>query len=183
MAVTGLKKPDEMELQAWLKSGVVLCNLANCLQPGLVAKVSEVQKPFKQMENISAYLEACREYGVPAQDNFLTVDLFEGKNMGAVVRNLHSLGRVAQAHGFQGPTLGTRLSTPNRRSFFTEQQAIAGRASNPGLGLVGATNPGLGLGGVAGRRDVAGPRDVRPVSAQSSSTLLSQSGRTRSGPC
>ena len=156
MAVTGLKKPDEMELQAWLKSGVVLCNLANCLKPGLVAKVSEVQKPFKQMENISAYLEACGEYGVPAQDNFLTVDLFEGKNMGAVVRNLHSLGRVAQAHGFQGPTLGTRLSTPNRRSF-TEQQAIAGR-------------------------DAAGPRDVRPVSAQSSSTLLSQSGRTRSGP-
>ena len=108
-----------------------------------------------------------------AGQNFLTVDLFEGKNMGAVVRNLHSLGRVAQAHGFQGPTLGTRLSTPNRRSFFTEQQAIAGRASNPGLGLVGATNPGLDLGGVAGRRDVAGPRDVRPVSAQSSSTLLS----------
>ena len=33
MAVTGLKKPDEMELQAWLKSGVVLCNLANCLKP------------------------------------------------------------------------------------------------------------------------------------------------------
>ena len=32
MAVTGLKKPDEMELQAWLKSGVVLCNLANCLK-------------------------------------------------------------------------------------------------------------------------------------------------------
>lgn len=161
----------------------MLCTLANGLQPGLVAKVSELQKPFKQMENIGAYLEACRAYGVPAQDTFLTVDLFEGKNMGAVVRNLHSLGRVAQAHGFQGPTLGTRLSTPNRRSFFTEQQAIAGRASNPGLGLVGATNPGLGLGGVAGRRDVAGPRDVRPVSAQSSSTLLSQSGRTRSGPC
>ena len=68
MAVTGLKKPDEMELQAWLKSGVVLCNLANCLKPGLVAKVSEVQKPFNQMENISAYLEACREYGVPVQD-------------------------------------------------------------------------------------------------------------------
>ena len=26
----------------------------------------------------------------------MTVDVFEGKNMDAVVRNLHSLGRVAQ---------------------------------------------------------------------------------------
>ena len=112
--------------------------------------------PFKQMENVAHYIDACAQLGVPAQDLFQTVDLYEGRDMQAVVRNVHSLGRVAQAHGFQGPTLGTRLSTPNRRSF-TEQQAIAGR-------------------------DAAGPRDVRPVSAQSSSTLLSQSGRTRSGP-
>ena len=101
----------------------MLCTLANSLQPGLVAKVSELQKPFKQMENIGAYLEACRAYGVPAQDTFLTVDLFEGKNMGAVVRNLHSLGRVAQAKGFEGPTLGSRLSTPNRRSSWLESAA------------------------------------------------------------
>eukprot|EP00964_Phaeocystis_antarctica_P056459 scaffold33295_cov63-Phaeocystis_antarctica.AAC.2 len=75
------------------------------------------------MENIGGYLDACRKYGVPAQDNFLTVDLFEGKNMNAVVRNLHSLGRVAQQQGFSGPTLGARLATTNRRSFTAEQMA------------------------------------------------------------
>ena len=121
-AVTG-RESGGRELQAWLRSGVVLCQLANCLQPGLVPRVSETDKPFKQMENIGGYLDACRKYGVPAQDNFLTVDLFEGKNMNAVVRNLHSLGRVAQQQGFSGPTLGARLATTNRRSFTAEQMA------------------------------------------------------------
>jgi hypothetical protein len=121
-AVTG-RESGGRELQAWLRSGVVLCQLANCLQPGLVPRVSEADKPFKQMENIGGYLDACRKYGVPAQDNFLTVDLFEGKNMNAVVRNLHSLGRVAQQQGFSGPTLGARLATTNRRSFTAEQMA------------------------------------------------------------
>ena len=31
-----------------------------------------------------------------AQDLFMSVDLYEGKNLAAVVRNIHSLGRVAQ---------------------------------------------------------------------------------------
>ena len=43
--------------------------------------------------------------------------------MNAVVRNLHSLGRVAQQQGFSGPTLGARLATTNRRSFTAEQMA------------------------------------------------------------
>lgn len=52
--------------------------------------------PFKQMENIGSYVEACAAIGVPSQDLFMTVDLYEGKNLDAIVRNLHSLGRVAQ---------------------------------------------------------------------------------------
>ena len=79
--------------------------------------------PFKQMENINSYTDACRRLGVPEADLFDTVDLFEGKNMNAVVRNLHSLGRVAQQQGFSGPTLGARLATTNRRSFTAEQIA------------------------------------------------------------
>ena len=72
---------------------------------------------------------------------FVTVDLFEGKNVrytpltrpqpnpnpnpnpdpypnpdpnqvGAVVRNLHSLGRVAQQSGVAGPMLGGKLGYP-----------------------------------------------------------------------
>ena len=156
-AVTGLESGGR-ELQAWLRSGVVLCQLANCLQAGLVPRVSGEEKPFKQMENIGAYLDACRKYGVPAQDTFLTVDLFEGKNMNAVVRNLHSLGRVAQQQGFSGPTLGARLATTNRRSFTAEQMAQAkatpSRWTNRG-GHEGAAASGSDVN--TGRREVAGP--------------------------
>ena len=61
--------------------------------------------------------------GVPEHDLFQSVDLVEGKDLHAVVRNLHSLGRVAQAKGFEGPMLGSRLSTPNRRSSWLESAA------------------------------------------------------------
>ena len=35
--------------------------------------------PFKQMENISNFLKACRTLGVAEHDLFETVDLCEGK--------------------------------------------------------------------------------------------------------
>ena len=34
-----------------------------------------------QMENINAFTEAARRYGVPDSENFQTVALFEGQNM------------------------------------------------------------------------------------------------------
>ena len=95
--------------------------------------------PFKQMENINSYTEACRRLGVPDSDLFVTVDLFEGKNMPAVVRNLHSLGRVAQAKGFAGPSLGAKLSSRNVRQFSEEQinqaRAMPARWTNRGSSL------------------------------------------------
>ena len=124
-AVTGVPRPAGEPLQSWLRNGIVLCALANTISPGAVAKVSTSPMPFKQMENIEAYVRACAALGVPSQDLFVTVDLFEGKNLPAVVRNLHSLGRVAQQRGFSGPSLGAKLSTRNARQFSEEQMALA----------------------------------------------------------
>jgi hypothetical protein len=74
------------------------------------------------MENISKYLAACTAFGVPDSDLFRSVDLHEGKDMRAVVRNLHSLGRVAQGVvGFNGPHLGARLATKSVRRFSQAQ--------------------------------------------------------------
>ena len=83
--------------------------LVNAIAPGVCARPASSRLPFKQMDNIANYLRACTELGVPSEDLFQTVALYEGQDMGAVVRNLHSLGRVCQRRpGFCGPVLGAR---------------------------------------------------------------------------
>ena len=44
------------------------------------------------MENIEVYLTAAAHYGVPVTGIFPTVDLFENRNLGAVIAGLQSLG-------------------------------------------------------------------------------------------
>ena len=62
------------------------------------------------------------------------------------MRNLHSLGRVAQSTaGFSGPSLGAKLSTRNARQFSEEQMALAkampARWTNRGNSLEGVAAP------------------------------------------
>ena len=108
---------------------VVLCKVANAVQTGICPTPSESKMPFKQMENIGAYLKACEQLSIPAYDTFQTVDLFEAKNPKAVFTNLHSLGRVAQLlPGYSGPVLGAKLATATAR-LFTEAQLNEAKAT------------------------------------------------------
>lgn len=50
--------------------------------------------PTIQMENVSNFLKACRSVGVAEYSLFETVDLYEGKDIGLVVRCLVSLAWV-----------------------------------------------------------------------------------------
>lgn len=63
------------------------------MKPGSVKKVNESKMAFKCMENINAFLEVARNMGVPAQETFQTVDLWERQNLNSVVICLQSLGR------------------------------------------------------------------------------------------
>lgn len=109
-----------------LKDGVVLCLLINTIKPAVCAKPSASRMPFKQMENIANYLQACTQLSVPSHDLFQTVALFENKDMIAVLTNIHSLGRVSQKiPGFVGPSLGVRLATKHERHFSAEQMAVS----------------------------------------------------------
>lgn len=76
-----------------LKNGVILCKLVNTLEPGRIKKVNETKMAFKCMENISAFLEAVKSFGVPVQETFQSVDLWERQNLNSVVICLQSLGR------------------------------------------------------------------------------------------
>ena len=95
------------DFMAALKSGILLCELANALQPGVVtAKISAAAMPFKQMENIGHFLAAAETLGVQASDRFQTVDLYESKQPAQVLLCLQVLKRVTTtpaAPGKKGP--------------------------------------------------------------------------------
>lgn len=115
-----------------LKDGVLLCHLMNAIRPGLIPRIQTSPMPFKQMENITAFLRACRTVGVAEFDLFETVDLFELKNVDLVVKCIHALGRAVQKNvpEFDGPTLGAKIATVNKRTF-TDAQIKEAAAAVP----------------------------------------------------
>ena len=80
------------DLHAHLRSGVLLCAVANKLRPGIIPKPHAAPRmAFKQMENTGWFLEAAGELGVLNSDLFATTDLFEGSNMKQVLICLNAL--------------------------------------------------------------------------------------------
>jgi len=70
----------------------------NILSPG-ATKVNKIGKnssrlaAFKEMENISNFLEAAEKYGVKKTDLFQTADLYDLSNILGVRNAIHALGR------------------------------------------------------------------------------------------
>lgn len=102
--------------------------LINKLQPKSVPKITTKGGGFALRENVNAFCNAARKYGVPDSELFQTVDLFEQKNIPQVTLTIHSLGRQAQAHNFAGPALGVKICEKNERHFTEEQLAEAKNA-------------------------------------------------------
>nr|CCA27984.1 conserved unknown protein putative [Albugo laibachii Nc14] len=122
-----------------LKNGVIICHLVNKIHPGIVPRIEVKSKiTFRLMENVSSFLKACRTIGVSEFDLFETVDLFELKDLGVVVRCLHALGRAVQKNypDFDGPKLGVKESIKNERHF--SKKKIAEAASAPSLISLGS---------------------------------------------
>jgi len=125
--VTGEKLTGNSFAQV-LKSGVVLCNLINKLKANTIGKINKQNMAFMQMENINSFLAACKNFGVPQSDLFMTVDLFEEKNMNQVILTIHSLGRLSRKiPGYSGPSIGAKLSDKHEVQF-TDEQLKKGRS-------------------------------------------------------
>ncbi|CAM6006639.1 unnamed protein product [Sphagnum balticum] len=105
----------------------------NKLKPNSVPKITTKGGGFALRENVSQFCNAARGYGVPDNELFQTVDLFEKKNIAQVTLAIHALGRQAQKMGYKGPTLGVKLAEENKREF-TEEQLRAGEGC---IGLQG----------------------------------------------
>uniref|UniRef100_A0A8D0GTC1 Transgelin n=1 Tax=Sphenodon punctatus TaxID=8508 RepID=A0A8D0GTC1_SPHPU len=149
-------QPGRENFQSWLKDGTVLGRLINSLYPEgqkPVAKIQASAMAFKQMEQISQFLQAAERYGVAATDIFQTVDLWEGKNMACVQRTLMNLGGLAVTKGdgfFAGdPNWFPKKSQENRRAFsdnkLKEGQSVIGlqMGTNRGASQAGMTGYGM----------------------------------------
>jgi len=147
--VTGGKV--EGDFQSALKSGVLLCQLLNKLQPNSISRINTSKMPFKEMENVDAYIKACATVGVPSQYSFMTVDLYEAKNLNQVVQNIMSLKRQF-GYGFEKQSVdesGTQIKD------YTSDQSTEGsgvsRSSNP---VVIEDSKVLGIGLKAGIKEL-----------------------------
>jgi len=136
---------DMDSLHETLKDGTILCKLVNQFQAGVVKKVNTSTMAFKCMENINNFLKAVTDFGVPTQEQFQTVDLWERQNLTSVVICLQSLGRKASNYGLPG--IGPKESTKNVRNFTDEQlKASEGVISLQYGSNKGATQSGINFG-------------------------------------
>ena len=108
------------------------------------------------------YLKACTAYGLKEQDLFQVNDLYENKNLYMVVDNLFSLGGMvslaqnfhdkklyvlifqAQKKSWEGPALGVKVASENKRNF-NEDTLKAGQSM---IGLQYGTNKGASQAGM-----------------------------------
>ena len=70
-------EPFQASFADSLKSGQVLCKAVNVVKPGTIPKIETSSMSFKQMENISYFLRACRALGVKEYECFETLDLYQ----------------------------------------------------------------------------------------------------------
>jgi hypothetical protein len=93
----------------FLKSGVVLCNLGNKIQPAILPHIYEGSLPYRQMENIGWYIKACQQLGMRDEELFETADLFSERNLNAVANHIHVLAhwltKRPEGHEWTGPLI------------------------------------------------------------------------------
>jgi hypothetical protein len=136
-AVTGATLPEGASLQQALRSGERLCDMANVFLKAKGEKeisptrsdghesleqAAESRLRAKHKDNLALYQGACLALGVSSGNTFNPDELYEGKNLPVVVKNVHALAQRAHTLvDYRGPQMG-----PVQRAERTWKQ----RASN-----------------------------------------------------
>lgn len=122
-AVTRQKFQHPDDPRKSLESGVLLCELLNCLKTGSVKKINQFSTPLAGLDNINIFLEICRNtFGLTDAQLFDAGDLEDlsqraiadesnqlkeenDRRLRNVAVTIYWLGRVASASNFEGPQL------------------------------------------------------------------------------
>merc|ERR1711902_349055 len=99
---------------------------------------------IKDQIDFAEHLKACTNYGLKEQDLFQVNDLYENKNLYMVVDNLYALGGMAQKKSWEGPALGVKVASENKRNF-DDDVLKAGQSM---IGLQYGTNKGASQAGM-----------------------------------
>eukprot|EP01087_Luapelamoeba_hula_P022944 TRINITY_DN8355_c0_g1_i1.p1 TRINITY_DN8355_c0_g1~~TRINITY_DN8355_c0_g1_i1.p1 ORF type:complete len:1335 (-),score=374.38 TRINITY_DN8355_c0_g1_i1:61-4065(-) len=117
----------QSDLTVLLKDGTALCKVVNKLVPGCVGRINTSMLPFKQMENISAYLKACEQLGFNRSELFDTTDLFEAKDFMKVLINVNVVKHYKEK--YDAETLKKRFEDNQSRITRTAVSASSGDIS------------------------------------------------------
>jgi len=163
--ITG--SPFQEGFQDSLKTGVRLCQLLNKISPGSVRKVNSREMPFAYRENISSYLDACKDKGMNLVDLFDTQDLYDGKNLVSVINHFYSLSGYAKSWGFEGPFLADReIRSMDKRPSLQKKKEFGGATAQTmgSYGVnTGKANPKVGRTGVRAPAEEAKFANVAPA--------------------
>ena len=135
--MTGQPFPEGSFASA-LKDGSLLCDVMNNMVPNSI-KINKSTMAFKQMENISAFLEHCGRNGVPKNDLFQTIDLFEEQNINQVILSIHAISRTFNAKGLC-PVIGPKLAESAPRNFSAEVMNQGQTVIGSQMGFTGGAN-------------------------------------------
>ena len=82
----------------WLHDGKVLRALINIIRLGAILYVNEPTPAVKQMGNITYFMNAARDTGMPESSMRGTPDLYGETNLGSVVKGIHALRKAVQVN-------------------------------------------------------------------------------------
>lgn len=106
------------DFHADLKSGVVLCNLVNTIYPGTAPNPNPKDHALVHSSNINMYLTACQRVGMKTGQLFQVSDLYDKKDLDAVLSNIFALGRKSEmAPRYNGPAMAVdgKIIPPNKK--------------------------------------------------------------------